>query len=345
MEIDCKQITDTWKQYTLINNNNMQVSILNYGGIITDIIVPDKNGQYENIVLGYKHIADYADNPNYLGALIGRVAGRINNAAFDIGDKTYPLDANEGTHHLHGGVYGFHQAVWESHTFQTDRAVGIRLSHKSEDGESGYPGNVTAIVTYTLTNDNRLILDYSATTDKQTPVSLTNHTYFNLSGKLRNTIHEHDITIDSTQFLELDEELIPTGTILDVDATPFDFRSRRKLADGIHSTSEQTNLVGNGYDHYFLFNDEKPDKIVVTDKNSGRRMSIQTDQPGVTMYTANGLGNDCLLKERPSDKHLGVCFETHAPAASLQYDGLPDIWLTPGETYRKQTVFSFDVIR
>lgn len=344
MNIDCKHITDNWKQYTLQNNHNMRVSILDYGGIITNITVPDKNGVFENVVLGLDNIADYTDNPNCFGAVIGRVAGRIQDAAFKVGNRTFQLDKNEGTNHLHGGSDGFHQVIWESTPFQTDAGVGVRLTHKSADGESGYPGDVTATVTYILTDENELILDYSGTTTKTTPFTLTNHTYFNLSGDLKDTVHRHQVTMDSSHFLELDTDLIPTGNLLPVDETAFDFRNGRTLRDGIVSDAEQNQMAGNGYDHYFLFNGEEHKGIVVTEPNSGRILTIQTNQPGVVMYTANGLGEDVQLTERLSDKHLGVCFETQAHPASLHHKGLPDILLAPDETYQKQTVFSFDVL-
>lgn len=344
MNIDCKHITDKWKHYMLENDHQMQVGILNYGGIITEIIVPDKHGIRENVVLGYKNLADYADNQNCLGAVIGRVAGRIQDATFRIGQNTFPLDKNEGNHHIHGGMSGFHHVVWEAETFQDRNRIGITLTHKSYDGKSGYPGTVVATVTYTLTNDNELLIDYNATTDQTTPLTLTNHTYFNLSGNLNDTIHNHEVMLDSSQFLEVDEELIPTGERMAVAGTPFDFRHGRKLADGIHSTSSQNRRVGNGYDHFFMFDGKTEESIVVTEESSGRVLRIQTNQPGVTMYTANGLGTDCQLHERQSDKHLGVCFETQAPPASLHHDNLPEILLEPGETYHKQTVFTFEVL-
>ncbi|HLR03177.1 MAG TPA: aldose epimerase family protein [Virgibacillus sp.] len=343
MHIECKRLTDTWKQYTLTNDNHMHVTILNYGGIITDITVPDQNGVYENVVLGYKHIDDYADNPNFFGALIGRVAGRIQNASFPIGNQTIDLDANEGNNHLHGGADGFDHVMWNDESFQNDTGVGVILTHSSHGEASGYPGNVDVSVTYTLTNDNKLIIDYHATTDQTTPFSLTNHSYFNLSGNLKETVHNHDVTLDSSRFLPVDEDLIPTGECKNVTGTPFDFRQGKKISTGIDSTSEQNLRVGNGYDHYFLLDAKREDHIVVKESKSGRVLRIQTNQPGFTMYTANGLANDCLLKERQSDKHLGVCFETHAPSAALNHEGLSDILLTPDETYRKQTVFTFDV--
>src|SRR5699024_9534914 len=169
-----------------------------------------------------------------------------------------------------------------------------------------------------------------------TPLSLTNHTYFNLSGNLKAPIHHHRVTMDSSHFLEVDKAFIPTGQKLPVERTPFDFRHGRTIRDGIESEAEQNKLVGNGYDHFFLFDENMKDKVVITDETSGRILRIQTNQPGVTMYTANGLTDDIPLKERTSDKHLGVCFETHAPSASLHYEGLPDILLQPDETYRKQ---------
>jgi aldose 1-epimerase len=217
----------------------------------------------------------------------------------------------------------------------------VKLTHASEDGDGGYPGNLNTTVTYTLTNHNELILDYSATTDKTTALTITNHSYFNLSGNLAETIQNHIVTIDSDKFVELDEELIPTGKKIDVTDTPFDFRLGRKIADGIQSTYEQNLVAKNGYDHYFLFNQTNDEQISVREETSGRMMTVKTNQPGVVMYTSTNLEEGFQLAERDSEKYLGVCFETQSSPASLHHEGFPTVILTADETYEKQTVFTF----
>ena len=343
MKIEIEKTNKDWRHYKITNDNGMRVSLLNFGGIITEILVPNRNGVLENVVLGFKNISDYEQNPNYFGAIVGRVAGRIQGATFTLNDETYSLEPNEGSHQLHGGSGGFHQVVWEATTFQTAQTVGVKLTHTSKDGDGGYPGNLTTTVTYTLTNHNELIIDYSAVTDKTTALTMTNHSYFNLSGNLAETIHNHIVKIDSDEFVELDEELIPTGKKIDVTNTTFDFRHGRKIADGIHSTHEQNLVATNGYDHYFLFNQTKDEKISVKEETSGRIMTVKTNQPGVVMYTSNTLEEGLALTEGNSERYLGVCFETQGSPASLHHEGFPAVILKADETYEKQTVFSFNV--
>ncbi|WP_369801972.1 aldose epimerase family protein [Oceanobacillus sp. Castelsardo] len=338
-----KDILGTWKEYTLTNNQNMSVSILNYGGIITKIIVPDQNGKKENVVLGYKHYQDYEANPNYFGALIGRVAGRIQGATFTLNGESYSLEKNNGENHQHGGSDGFHQVIWEGQTFQTEDTVGLHLKHRSRDGEGGYPGNLDVMVTYTLTSANQLVINYTAKTDKTTPIALTNHSYFNLSGNLKETVKNHHVAIDSSQFMELDEHLIPTGTLIDVEGTPFDFRAGRILGTGFNHHFGQNKIAGNGYDHYFIFDETKENKVVLKDPTSGRVLVVKTDQPGMVMYTSNGLEEGLRLREADSSKHLGVCFETQGPPASLHHERFPTIVLNAGEVYERRTEFAFGV--
>lgn len=343
MKIETQDILNKWKLYTLTNNNGMTVSFLNFGGIITDISVPNRHNQLENVVLGYTNYTDYEENPNFFGAIIGRVAGRIQDASFTIQDQPYSLAANEGGHHLHGADEGFHQVIWQSSPFQSDDTVGVKLNHKSLDGEGGYPGTIEVAVTYTLTNNNELILDYSGTSDKTTVLTMTNHSYFNLSGNLAATIHNHHVTMESDDFVELDTELIPTGKKINVVNTPFDFRTGRKLVDGISSTSTQNRVANHGYDHYFILNQTQQQNIRVKEETSGRLMTIKTNQPGVVMYTSNTLDEGLNLAEGNSKPYLGVCFETQASPASLHHKGFPSVILEAHELYDKQTVFSFGI--
>ncbi|WP_342504783.1 aldose epimerase family protein [Sporosarcina sp. FSL K6-2383] len=344
MNIDIQNTVNNWKLFTLTNQQNMSVSLLNYGGIITAINVPDRHNNIENVVLGFKNHADYTQNLNFLGAIIGRVAGRIQAATFAIEDQSYRLEANEEAHHLHGGAGGLHQVIWTAAPFQTEDTVGVALSHTSVDGEGGYPGTVEITVTYTLTNNNELIVDYVATSDKNTALTLTNHSYFNLSGNIGRTIHDHHVTIASDEFIELDNELIPTGNKLEVTHTPFDFRTGQLIADGIDSTFSQNIIASHGYDHYFILNPQQQEAIYVKDEVSGRVMTIKTNQPGVVMYTANNLTEGLELTEGTSKRYDGICFETQASPASLHHEGFPTVRLDAHIPYDKQTVFSFGVL-
>lgn len=341
MNIETEDILNKWKLFTLTNQQGMKVSFLNYGGIITEIIVPNKDGVMENVVLGFKDYADYEDNKNFFGAITGRVAGRIQDAELTLNGKLYPLEKNENSHHLHGGSKGLYQVIWDAEPFQSDDTVGVKLSHLSPDGDSGYPGNLDITVTYTLNNDNEFIIDYAATTDKTTALTLTNHSYFNLSGNLAETIHNHHITMASSEFVELDEELIPTGEKLDVTGTTFDFQNGRKLSDGIGQPAIQHQVANGGYDHYFIFDQHKEDKVIVKEENSGRILKVKTNQPGIVMYTGNGLTDDLELLEGKSKQYLGVCLETQSSPASLHHDDFPSVVLEPSEKYEKQTTFSF----
>ncbi|SEP82787.1 aldose 1-epimerase [Virgibacillus subterraneus] len=331
----------TWQLYTLSNDNQMEVSILNYGGTITEIRTPDRNGNIENVVLGFNNYQDYIKNPAFFGAIIGRVAGRIKDATFQADNQSYKLTANDGDNHLHGGATAFHHALWESSPFETETSVGVKLSHESPDGDDGYPGNVHAEVTYELNNENQLIITYNATTDRTTPLALTNHTYFNLSGDLKDTIENHNVTMRSSQFAELDEYLIPTGKKLNVKNTPFDFASGRKIKHGIYSTHLQNKIVGNGYDHYFFLEKPNQSDVTVKEKKSGRTLTINTDEPGMVMYTSNNLDAGLELNERVSERYLGLCLETQKHPASLIYDDFPSILLHPEEKYHSKTSFTF----
>lgn len=343
MKMEYQEILNKWKLYTLTNDNGMKVSFLNFGGIITDISVPNRNNQLENVVLSYKNYIDYEKNPNFFGAIVGRVAGRIQDASFTIEDQTYTLAANDGGHHLHGGDGGFHQVIWQSSHFQTADTVGVKLSHKSLDGQGEYPGTIEVAVTYTLTNNNELIIDYSGTSDKTTVLTMTNHSYFNLNGNLAGTIHNHHVTMKSDEFVELDTELIPTGNKINVSNTPFDFRNGKQLVEGINSLSEQNRVANHGYDHYFILNQNQKHNISVKEDISGRVMTIKTNQPGVVMYTSNTLEDGLELAEGKSKPYLGVCFETQASPASLHHKGFPSVILKAHELYEKQTIFSFGI--
>ncbi|MBA4603582.1 aldose epimerase family protein [Thermoactinomyces mirandus] len=343
MNIEWEKIKKNRRVFRLVNDRNMLVEILNYGGIITKILVPDQNGKRENVVLGYKNYRDYEVNPHFLGALIGRVAGRIKNSCFELDGKRYRLEKNDGCHHLHSGSNGFHHVLWEANPFESPGEIGLELSYLSRDGENGYPGNVKVLVIYKLNNDNQLVIEYRATADQKTPIALTNHSYFNLTGNLKEPVHNHVVQMNCSRFAELDHELIPTGKILETQGTLFDFAAGRKLGEGIMAGSGQNKIVGNGYDHYFIFNSNEQGKVTVKDEASGRVLTIRTNQPGMVMYTSNNLDEGLELAEGKSRKYLGVCFETQASPASLHHAGFPTALLNAGESYQKWTAFQFTV--
>lgn len=340
MNIIQEQLHNGWRRFKISNHNKMQVTFLNYGGIITEILVPDKHGNVENVVLGYQSIEDYKRDANFFGAMIGRVAGRIQDASFKLDGKHYNPEANDGNNCLHSGASGFHRVIWDAVPFQTADEAGVKLTYTSQDGEGGFPGTIEVAVTYILNNRNQFIIDYEAISDETTALTLTNHTYFNLSGNQSDTIKQHKVNINSSHFIELDQNLIPTGNKLNVSHTPFDFRHGRKLIDGIESGTDQNAIAGNGYDHYFLFDHERGN-IRVNEESSGRVMEIETNQPGVVMYTGQNLEEGLALKGERSRKYAGVCFETQGPPASLHHDGFPSIILKANTRYSKQTSFTF----
>ncbi|MFC3038696.1 aldose epimerase family protein [Virgibacillus xinjiangensis] len=343
MVLEEEPLPGNWKLFKLKNQQGMEVHMLNYGGIITKILTPDRHGKLENVVLGYRKLSDYETDPYFLGAMIGRVAGRIKEAHFTIHETRYELEANDGRNHLHSGSHGFHQMMWDAEPFEREDNVGVKLRYLSKDGENGYPGNVEVAVTYTLTNDNELVLDYWASTDQRTPLALTNHSYFNLTGDMKGTIHDHLVKIDSQYFAELDADLIPTGRRLDVAGTPFDFNRGRKLGEGIAADNAQNELAGNGYDHYFFFHEPEQKKAVVKEEGSGRTLTMETNQPGMVMYTSNNLENGLVLSEGAAEPYSGVCFETQGSPASLHEKEFPRIVLDPEEEYQQRTLFRFGV--
>ncbi|WP_430790570.1 aldose epimerase family protein [Virgibacillus flavescens] len=335
----------TWNEFTLINDNDMRVSCLNYGGIITRVIVPDHNNEYENVVLGFENYKDYLDNPNFFGALIGRVAGRIQGSSFELNGTTYDLPANDGANHLHGGPDGFHQVIWDVETFQDTDNVGLILTHRSQDGLGGYPGNVEVKVTYNLNNSNQFSITYEAVSDKRTAFTMTNHSYFNLSGNLKADILNHEVTLESSKFVELDSDLIPTGKLNNVADSTFDFRNGRQIKDGVGTDNPQNEVAKNGYDHYFVFDKKRDADVSVEDKTSGRKLDIRTDQPGMVLYTSNVLDTSNALSHGRSRQHLGVCLETQASPASLHHEGFPSCVLEANEAYRYTTTFCFGTVK
>lgn len=328
------------EKYTLTNLQRMKVGILNYGATVSEIITPDKNNIPGDVVLGFNSFNGFLqqDNP-YFGSLIGRYANRIANGRFLIGNKAYELAANNNGNSLHGGKKGFDKVIWKVEEAQDDH---ITLSYLSADGEEGYPGNLNIRVTYTLTDNNELQIAYRATTDQPTPVNLTNHSYFNLSAGDEETISSHILSINADKILEVNDNLIPTGKLLDVKETAFDFTAERLVGQNLQQ------VPGGGYDHNWVLNDSgniKKSAASVYHPASGRFMEVFTTEPGLQFYTGNFL--DGTLKDtkggRKYTKHAALCLEAQHFPDSPNRPSFPNTILKPGETYKQVTIYKFGV--
>lgn len=323
--------------YTLTNKNGIQVRITNYGGIITAWMVPDKNGRASSIVLGFDSLSGYLAKPPYFGALIGRYGNRIANGKFSIGNTSYTLAANDGKNHLHGGVKGFDKVVWDAHVV-ADSVPALVLTYLSKDGEEGYPGNLQTKVTYTLTGDNTLQVEYAATTDKTTPINLTQHSYFNLTGDHANTILDHVLKINADAYTPVDSTLIPTGELRPVKGTPFDFTNPFKIGARIAS-------VPGGYDHNFVLNLKDSSlqwAATLSDSLSGRVLDVYTTEPGLQFYSGNFLNGSLKDSQgHPFNQHCGLCLETQHFPNSPNEPKFPGTLLQPGQQYHSITQYRF----
>ncbi len=326
-------------QYTLTNPDGMIVKVLNYGGVITDIITKDKDGTPGNVVLSYDTLAGYlqAGNP-YFGTLVGRYANRIAKATFKIDTATYQLAANNNGNSLHGGLKGFDKVVWNVTPLQGDSS--LLLEYQSKDGEEGYPGNLNVKVIYTLTSDNALKIEYVAETDKPTPVNLTNHTYFNLSAGKSANILDHELQLDAPGYTPVNDQLIPLGRIDSVKGTPMDFTTPQRIGSRIDS-------VEGGYDHNWVFSKEGGLAKVgsLYDPASGRVMTISTSEPGIQFYTGNFLDGSLQFTRNGAvyGKHAGLCLEAQHFPDSPNQPSFPNTILKPGGKYTQTTIYKFGV--
>ena len=325
--------------YTLTNKNGVQVKITNYGGTVTSWITPDKNGNKSSIVIGFDSLQSYLQKPPYFGALIGRYGNRIGNAKFTLDEKAYQLAANDGKNSLHGGNKGFDKVVWDASIGDTS-TPSLTLNYLSKDGEEGYPGNLHVTVQYTLTDDDELKIEYNAETDKATPVNLTNHSYFNLTGDINNTILDHTLMIDADNYTPVDSTLIPTGEIKSVKGTPFDFTTAKKIGRDI-------DLVKGGYDHNWVLNRKDSSlKLVATlsDSISGRKLEVSTTEPGLQFYTGNFLDGKFINHDgKPTNQHTALCMETQHFPNSPNQSNFPSTILKPGEKYHTVTIYKLSV--
>ena len=332
--------------YTLTNVNGIELRAINYGGIVTSLRTPDRTGALADIVLGYETIDGYLKSSPYFGAIIGRYGNRIANARFTIGDSTYRLAANNGPNSLHGGTVGFDKVLWNAEPFDSSGRVGVAFTYTSRDGEEGYPGTLTARVTYTLTDQNEFVIEYAATTDKATPVNLTQHTYFNLAGDGSGPVLPQRIMIDADAFTPVDSTLIPTGERQPVAGTPFDFRKLTAIGARIGDTNEQLRIAG-GYDHNFVLN-RKGDGLQraarVVDPATGRTLEVATTEPGLQFYSGNFLDGTLTGKSGHVYRHrTGFCLETQHFPDSPNQPSFPSVLLRPGEQYSSKTVYTFGV--
>ncbi len=330
-------MTDGLVIYTLTNTLGFEVSVTNYGGAVTSLKTPDRDGNFGDIVLGFESLDEYVHNPRYFGALIGRHANRIARGRFSLDGVEYQLPCNNGANHLHGGFKGFDKRVWDVR--ESEKA--LHLTYFSKDGEEGYPGNVTAEVDFTLL-DHELRVDYRATTDRDTIVNLTNHSYFNLRGA--GTILDHELTLNADRFTPVSEDLIPTGEIRSVEGTPMDFRKGKAIGSEISAPYDQLGFTG-GYDHNFVVNDYDGSLRSfgrLYEPNKGRVLEVLTTQPGMQFYSGNFLDGSFTGKDGfVYVKYAGLCLEPqHFPDAP-NHSSFPSTVLRPGEEYKQTTVFRF----
>lgn len=330
--IDDKEVS----LYTLKNKSGFSLKITNYGAIVTSIYAQDKNGSFDNVVLGYDNLESYLKETPYFGAIVGRYANRIEKGKFVLDGQEYTLAVNNGPNHLHGGLKGFDKVIWQAEEFQSENEIGLRLNYLSLDKEEGYPGNLAVKLTYSITNDNEFKIEYLAISDKPTPVNLSHHSYFNLAGTSGRAILDQTLMISADFYTVVDESLIPTGELRDVSGA-MDFRKPATVGSRISE-------VPGGYDHnYVLNNNGLFEKVAeLSDSLTGRKMEVFTDEPGVQFYSGNFLdgtltGNGGLVYR----KHLGLCLETQHFPDSPNHPEFPNTILRPGEEYRQKTVYKF----
>ncbi|MBY0239628.1 MAG: galactose mutarotase [Burkholderiaceae bacterium] len=331
--------------FTLVNGNGMTVKVTNYGGIITQLHVPDRDGKLADITHGFDSVTPYEGDVPYFGALIGRYGNRIANGRFTIDGESFQLDVNNGANHLHGGAQGFHKQVWKAKAFTRADEVGVLLQYTSPDGEMGYPGKLQVEVEYQLNHANELKVLYRATTDKATPVNLTQHAYFNLAGD--GDILGHQLQICADRYTPVDAGLIPEGGPVAVAGTPFDFRKSQAIGARIDADHEQLRR-GLGYDHNWVLNKPVPGLLAlaatVRDPQSGRMLELYTREPGLQFYSGNFLDGSLNGKGRSYAHRSGLCLEPqHFPDSPNRADFPPTV-LRPGQTYTTESLYRFSVV-
>jgi aldose 1-epimerase len=340
------------EMFTISSGRGLTIRTMPYGAAIVSLRVPDRHDVEDDVVLGFDTLDGYISSNAYFGVVVGRYGNRIAHGRFTLDGRMYALATNNGPNHLHGGVKGFDKALWASEPFERDGAAGVVYTHISPDGDEGYPGTLRARVTYTVSAANELTVDYQATTDKATPVNLTQHSYFNLAGDRSPDVLGHELTLDADRYTPVDETLIPTGELAPVDGTPFDFRRPTPIGariDGSHPQLE----IAKGYDHDFVLNGWTPGAnrsphhaARVVEPTSGRTLEVATTEPGVQFYSGNFLDGSITGKSgRTYGRRHGFCLETQHFPDSPNHANFPSTILRPGEIYRSTTVFAFGVVR
>lgn len=324
--------------HTLANAGGMRVTLTDWGATMVGVEVPDRAGKRTDVTLGYETLEGWLENTSYFGATVGRYGNRIARGKFAIDGRPYTLATNNGENHLHGGVRGFDKRLWEPELVTEEDAIGIKFTYRSPDGEEGYPGNLLVTVTYRLRKQNRLEVDFQATTDRPTVVNLVHHSYWNLGGPEAGDIRGHELTIDADQYTPVDDGLIPTGELAPVEGTPMDFRAPLAIGARIDE-------VKGGYDHNFVLRGKKGElrRVArVVEPESGRVMEIFSDQPGIQFYSGNFLDGTVTGKGGVAyGRHHGFCLETQHFPDSPNQDHFPSVILRPGETYRHRMVHEF----
>ncbi|MFB6320405.1 aldose epimerase family protein [Saccharicrinis sp. FJH54] len=338
--IDGKQVS----LVTLTNKNGLEMTVTNYGAKVVSLMVPDKNGEMADIVLGFNNIDDYQKFKPYFGAAIGRYGNRIANGEFTLNGEVYHLAKNDGNNHLHGGIKGFNAVVWDMKKVDDHT---VKFTYVSKDGEEGYPGELTVHMTYQLTDDNEFKINYEATTDKPTVLNLTHHSYFNLHGEGTETINDLVLYINADNFTPTDSGLIPTGEIIPVAGTPMDFTTPTEIGQRIDADYEPL-ILGHGYDHNYVLNQEEPKTMVlaatVYDPASGRYMEVHTDEPAIQFYGGNFLDGTVVGKSGIAYPYRSaLCLETQHYPDSPNKPNFPSTVLNPGETYTHTCIYKFDV--
>ena len=324
--------------FTLQNASGFTVKIMNYGGIVTSLLASDKNGKFDNIVLGFRDFEGYLKNEPYFGAIVGRYANRIAKGKFILDGKEYNLAVNNGPNHLHGGIKGFDKVVWEAEENRNEKEIGLKLHYLSKDGEEGYPGNLDVTVTYSLNNENEFKIEYLAKTDHPTPINLSHHSYFNLAGTTGRDILDQILFINADRYTVVDESLIPTGELREVTGA-MDFRTPIVVGSRI-------NDVQGGYDHNYLLNNQSSFAKVAElyDSITGRVMEVFTDEPGMQFYSGNFLdgsisGSNGMIYR----KNFGLCLETQHFPDSPNHPEFPNTIIKPGEEYFQKTIYKFGI--
>jgi len=334
----------TIERYTLTNGHGLEADIMTYGGTLTALHVPDRDGALGDVVLGFEELAPYLGPHPFFGSLVGRYGNRIAHGRFELNGATYTLARNDGPNHLHGGPNGFHRQVWRASERASADGSGLELNYLSRDGEEGYSGNLAVTVVYTLTEDDGLRIDYTATTDSDTVVNLTNHAYFNLAGG--GDILGHELQLAASRFLPIDATLIPIGELRPVQGTPLDFSAPTPIGARIAADDEQIRR-GMGYDHTWVL--DKPSGALglaarVYEPTTGRLMEVSTTEPGIQFYAGNQLDGSLTGKrEQVYARHSGLCLETQHFPDSPNQQQFPSTVLRPGETYRQTTIYRFGV--